>query len=98
MHAYARKLMTQSRTLNSLSKKYTGKTAGAIITDRIILEAKRELYYNTSSIKEIGYDLGFDDPAYFTRFFKKQIGVSPQEYKQTFFPHSNSLMTRTVAL
>jgi AraC-like DNA-binding protein len=83
VQAFARKLLTQSRTLNSLSKKYTSKTAGDIIADRIVLEAKRELYYNTKSIKEIGYDLGFDDPAYFTRFFKKQIGVSPQEYKMT---------------
>ena len=81
VQAFAKKLLTQSRTLNSLSKKYTGKTAGDIIADRIVLEAKRELYYNTKSIKEIGYDLGFDDPAYFTRFFKKQTGLSPQEYK-----------------
>ena len=81
VQAFARKLLTQSRTLNSLSKKYTGRTAGDIIADRIVLEAKRELYYNTKSIKEIGYELGFDDPAYFTRFFKRQIGVSPQEYK-----------------
>jgi AraC family transcriptional activator of pobA len=81
VQAFAKKLLTQSRTLNSLSKKYTGKTAGDIIADRIVLEAKRELYYNTKTIKEIGYDLGFDDPAYFTRFFKKQTGLSPQEYK-----------------
>lgn len=81
VQAFAKRLLTQSRTLNSLSKKYTGKTAGDIIADRVILEAKRELYYNTKSIKEIGYELGFDDPAYFTRFFKKQTGLSPQEYK-----------------
>lgn len=81
VQTYAKMLQTQSRTLNSLSKKYTGKTAGDIISDRILLEAKRELYYNTKSIKEIGYELGFDDPAYFTRFFKKKTGLSPQEYK-----------------
>jgi AraC-like DNA-binding protein len=57
------------RTLNSLSQKFAGKTADEIIADRIILEAKRELYYSTLSVKEIGYVLGFDDPAYFTRFF-----------------------------
>ncbi|MBS1755081.1 MAG: helix-turn-helix domain-containing protein [Ferruginibacter sp.] len=78
---YADSLFTQPRTLNSLSQKYAGKTAGEIIADRIILEAKRELYYSTISVKEIGYALGFDDPAYFTRFFKKQTGVSPNEYK-----------------
>jgi AraC family transcriptional regulator, transcriptional activator of pobA len=78
---FAKRLSTQARTLNSLAKKYTGKTAGNIIADRIVLEAKREIYYNTKTIKEIGYELGFSDPAYFTRFFKKQIGVSPQEFK-----------------
>jgi AraC-like DNA-binding protein len=78
---YADSLVTQPRTLNSLSQKYAGKTAGEIIADRIILEAKRELYYSTLSVKEIGYVLGFDDPAYFTRFFKKQTGISPNEYK-----------------
>lgn len=81
VQAYANILTTQARTLNSLSKKYVNKTAGDIIADRLVLEAKRELYYNTKSIKEIGFELGFDDPAYFTRFFKKHVGVSPQEYK-----------------
>ncbi|TWI80113.1 AraC-like DNA-binding protein [Lacibacter cauensis] len=83
VQAYAEALSIQPRTLNSLSKKYTAKTAGDIIADRIILEAKRELSYNSKSIKEIGYELGFDDPAYFTRFFKKQTGISPQEFKAT---------------
>ena len=78
---YAEILNTQARTLNSLSKKYLKKTAGEIISDRLILEAKRELYHNTNSIKEISYDLGFEDPAYFTRFFKKHTGISPQEYR-----------------
>lgn len=78
---FAKRLSTQARTLNSLAKKYTAKTAGNIIADRIVLEAKREIYYNTKTIKEIGYELGFSDPAYFTRFFKKQTGVSPQEFK-----------------
>lgn len=78
---YADMLHIQPRTLNSLSKKYTGKTAGEIIADRIVLEAKREMYYNRMSIKEIAYALGFDDPAYFTRFFKKQTGQAPHDYK-----------------
>lgn len=87
---YADSLFTQTRTLNSLSQKYAGKTAGDIIADRIILEAKRELYYSAMSIKEIGYSLGFDDPAYFTRFFKKQTGGSPNEYKSN-APESKSV-------
>lgn len=78
---YANLLGTKTRTLNSLSKKYAGKTAGDIIASRIILEAKRSLYYNALTVKEIGFKLGFEDPAYFTRFFKKHLGLSPQEYK-----------------
>ncbi len=78
---YADRLFTQTRTLNTISKKYAGKNAAAIIADRIVLEAQRDLYHNLKTIKEIGYDLGFDDPAYFTRFFKKQTGFSPLEYK-----------------
>lgn len=81
VESYAGRLIIQARTLNSLSKKYSGKTAGELIADRIMLEAKRELYHNIKSIKEIGYDLGFDDPAYFTRFFKKQAGISPLDYR-----------------
>lgn len=78
---YADRLFTQTRTLNTIAKKYAGKNAAAVIADRIVLEAQRDLYHNIKTIKEIGYDLGFDDPAYFTRFFKKQTGYSPLEYK-----------------
>ncbi len=81
IQAYAAMLFTEVRTLNSLSKKHLGKTAGEVLAGRLLLEAQRELYYNTKSIKEIGYGLGFEDPAYFTRFFKRQAGVSPVEYR-----------------
>lgn len=78
---YADLLNTPARTLNALCKKFGGKTAGEMIADRILLEAKRELYYGAESIKGIAYMLGFDDPAYFTRFFEKHEGVGPQEFK-----------------
>lgn len=78
---YADLLHTQVRHLNKLAKKYTGRTAIEIISGRIILEARRELYHNHQSIKEISFALGFEDPAYFTRFFRKNTGLSPQEYK-----------------
>lgn len=77
---YADMLSTQARNLNTLCRKFAGKTAGEMIADRILLEARRELYYSTDSIKGIGYSLGFEDPAYFTRFFKKHAGVGPQQY------------------
>ncbi|NML21420.1 helix-turn-helix domain-containing protein [Pseudoflavitalea sp. G-6-1-2] len=79
---YADMLSTQARNLNAICRKFAGKTAGGLIADRILLEARRELYYSTDNIKGIGYSLGFEDPAYFTRFFKKHAGISPQEYKE----------------
>jgi AraC family transcriptional regulator, transcriptional activator of pobA len=80
VQGYASVLNTQARKLNQLSKKYAGRSASALITDRIILEAKRSIHHRTGSIKEIAYSLGFEDPAYFTRFFKKHTGASPQQF------------------
>jgi AraC-like DNA-binding protein len=53
-----------------------------MIQERILLEAQRYLYHEIKNVKEIAYDLGFDDPAYFTRFFKKHTGFAPQYFKQ----------------
>lgn len=91
VQAYADKLGSQARTINTITKKFTGKTAGEIIASRLALEAKRELYHNTKSVKEIGFDLGFESPAYFTRFFKKQTGTSPYEYKQNLIGEGRGL-------
>jgi AraC family transcriptional activator of pobA len=77
---YATHLHTQTRTLNAVARQYGNRSALEIIQDRILLEAKRRLYNDSKSIKELGYELGFDDPAYFTRFFKKNVGVSPQYF------------------
>ena len=52
-----------------------------IVRDRIILEAKRQLRYSEKAIKEIAYDLGFEDPTYFNRIFKKAESVSPKQYR-----------------
>jgi len=78
---YAIQLNTQARTLNTLARKYGNKSALEIIQDRIVLEAKRKLYHSSASIKELGYELGFEDPAYFTRFFKKNVGTAPRHFK-----------------
>ena len=83
VNEYALSLNTTARTLNGLAKKFSNKTAGQIIADRILLEAKRYLHHNTLSIKEIAFELGYEDPAYFTRFFKNNLGVSPQQYKDS---------------
>lgn len=53
-----------------------------IIRDRIVLQAKRDLRFTDKTVKEIAFDLGFEDPAYFTRYFKKAEGLSPKAYKE----------------
>lgn len=80
----AEKLQTTEAKLNELSKLHTNKTAQNVIYSLIISEAKRLLIYQNLSIKEIGYQLSFNDPFYFSNFFKKHTLVSPKEYKKKF--------------
>ncbi|MFO7288350.1 MAG: helix-turn-helix domain-containing protein, partial [Gammaproteobacteria bacterium] len=52
-----------------------------LVHHRVLLEAKRQLLYTTKPVSEIAYGLGFDDPAYFTRFFSRRTGMSPRAYR-----------------
>ena len=61
-----------------------GKTPKEIINERILLEAKRFLVYSHLTIKEIGQDLGFEDPAYFVRYFKKNTETTPVEFREKY--------------
>ena len=70
----AQKLALNPHSLYTIVKHYSGLSPKAFITNRLILEAKRRLYYAESSIKELAYDLGFNDPEYFSRLFKKVTG------------------------
>ncbi|MBO9728922.1 MAG: helix-turn-helix domain-containing protein [Chitinophaga sp.] len=79
---YAALLHITPQQLNAVVQKLTGKTAGTLIKERILLEAKRLLFMDTLSVKEIGYQLGFEDPAYFNRFFKKNTGLAPQQFRE----------------
>lgn len=79
---YASILGITPKRLNELVKKHTGRTISSLIHERIITESKRLLSFSPQSVKEISYALGYDDPAYFNRFFKKQTGKTPVEYRQ----------------
>jgi AraC-like DNA-binding protein len=81
--AYAGMLNISTRALNRLSKTHFNKTLTELIADRILIEAKRELYLTDKPIKAIASDLGFEDEYYFSRFFKNNATVSPQTYRQT---------------
>lgn len=67
--------------LNRIVKAKIGKTAKEYIQARIITEAKRLLYFTDLNTKEIGYQLGFNVPANFSAFFKKNTGISPSKFK-----------------
>lgn len=60
---------------------HTGKTALALAHDRLAREACRRLVYIAAPIARLASELGFDDPAYFCRFFKRQVGVGPRAYR-----------------
>lgn len=78
---YADKLGISEFHLHDLIKKATGKTPGQIIRNETILEAKRSLAHTDLTVAEIGYKLGFDDPSYFSRFFKRETGVKPSSFR-----------------
>lgn len=80
---YAKEMRVSSIRLNDISKQQFGKSTEAVIQERLMLEIKRALVYGDKSIKEICYDLNFDDPTYFIRFFKKHTGTTPLEYRKS---------------
>jgi AraC family transcriptional regulator, transcriptional activator of pobA len=78
---YAGLLNISSNYLNALCKKETGRTAIHLVHERLLLEAKRLLYSTNLSVKEISHLLHFDTDAYFVRFFKKNVGQTPLDYR-----------------
>jgi AraC family transcriptional regulator, transcriptional activator of pobA len=78
---YASKLRISEAHLYDLVKQNTGLTPGQIIRKEIALEAKRLLAHTDDTIAEIGYKLHFDDPSYFGRFFKRETGLSPNDFR-----------------
>lgn len=80
---YAETLNISANALAKITKTHFNKTLTDLISERIIIEAKRELYLTNKSVKEIAFELGYDDEHYFSRFFKTNADVSPQIYRDT---------------
>jgi AraC family transcriptional activator of pobA len=78
---YANLLHLTPRQLSAISKKFVGQSAKQVIAERLMLEASRYLSFTNLSVKEIAYSLGYKDPSYFSKSFKKRYGVAPQAYK-----------------
>jgi len=79
---YARHLGLSETSLNRLCRRLAGGTAFDMIQQRLALEARRRLVYAASSVGSIAGELGFKDPAYFSRFFRRHSGVSPNEFRR----------------
>ncbi len=81
---YAGLMNLSSYQLNAITKASVDKTISELINDQIILEAKRHLLATTSPVKEVADQLGYEDPSYFIRFFRKQTGQSPDSFRKNF--------------
>ena len=78
---YAKILQISTKHLNQIVKEFTLNTAKHFIDDFVTLEIKRAIASTNSSLKEIGYAVGFDEMTNFTKFFKKQTGTTPKRFK-----------------
>ncbi len=80
---YADLLNITPKALGKIAKTHFNKTLTDLISERIVIEAKRELYLTNKPVKEIAAELGYDDEHYFSRFFKTNTDISPQLYRDT---------------
>lgn len=78
---YAKELKVTPKALTMQLSRVLGKAPRLIIQDRFLLEAKRYLAYSDMSISEIGFEIGFDDANYFTRFFKLHERITPAQFR-----------------
>ena len=82
VETYAQRMGITAGQLSRLCREVLGMSALDAINARVMHEAQRELVYSSLSIKQIADELGFDDEAYFGRFFKKQSGLRPTEFRK----------------
>lgn len=81
--AHAAALGVSESALRGACSRITGMSPAAIVDRRTLLEAQRALLYSSLPVSEIGYALGFSDPAYFSRFFAKHVGRSPRAFRRS---------------
>jgi AraC family transcriptional activator of pobA len=79
---YARQLGLSETSLNRLCRRRADSSAFVLIQERLALEARRRLAYVAGSVASIGHELGFPDPAYFCRFFRRHNGISPSAFRR----------------
>jgi AraC family transcriptional regulator, transcriptional activator of pobA len=77
----ASELNVTPQYLNAILKKASGKSASELITEQVLLEAKRYLLHTDKTVSEIAFDLSFTDPSHFVKYFKKSTGETPQSFR-----------------
>lgn len=78
---YAKKLNVTPQNLSMACQKFANRSAGEILSEYIIQEAKRLLLYTDKSVSEIGYQLNFNDPSHFVKYFKRHSGYTPKAFR-----------------
>lgn len=82
---FADKLNVTPQNLNIICRKQTGKSASEIITNQLLLEAKRYILHTDNTINEIAEILSFSDASNFVKFFKKHEGITPKQFRDKYF-------------
>lgn len=80
---YAEELGMTPERLNRLARAETGQHALDLVQERLVREARRQLTYIAAPISRLAWELGFEDPAYFCRFFKRQTGQTPRDFRRS---------------
>ena len=94
--AYARKLSVSPSHLNAVVRRHLGRSPTDLIQERVALEARRLLLHTDETAARVGYALGFDDPSYFARFFKRRVGKSPAYFRAILSRNSRSQFGTTI--
>lgn len=79
---YAGEIGITPQHLNAICRELGGESALRIVHDRLLLAARRELAYTDKSVADVATSLGFSEPSYFTRFFKRRMTMTPKEYRR----------------
>jgi AraC family transcriptional activator of pobA len=88
VRAYADQMNLTPNHLNHICRLVVGKTASQLWQERLLIEAQRLLTHTPQSIKEIAFQLGFSDPSYFVRFFRKHTQQTPVEFRELLMPET----------
>ena len=82
VEVYCHGLGVSESQLRRACLRVTDRPPLALIHLRVLVEAERQLRYTAMSVRQVAYLLGFEDPAYFTRFFRRRAGLSPREFRR----------------